>query len=149
MSKVLQSASETFRKDSLLLSKAKVLFVSGADAAYGGMLADCVSSLRRVGYEGDIAIIDFGISRQNREVLARKGAQLHQLGMPEIYQQMITSGALVGPPGANVLLLKPYLPMLFPSYQTFVFVDADCWFQTGEAVNALIEYASHADIAAV
>ena len=62
---------------------------------------------------------------------------------------MITSGALVGPPGANTLLLKPYLPMLFPSYQTFVFVDADCWFQTGEAVNALIEYASHADIAAV
>ncbi|MGC6454639.1 MAG: hypothetical protein ACON31_12115 [Candidatus Puniceispirillaceae bacterium] len=127
----------------------KVLIVSGADEKFGDMQVDCVSSLRQVGYDGDIAILDFGLSAQHRDQLGRHAAQVRKVDMPDIYQQMIDAGTLVGPPGANVLLLKPYLPTLFPDHDIFVFVDADCWFQTGEAVTGLIDCACQADLAAV
>ena len=125
------------------------LIVSGADALFGDLMTDCVKSLRAVGYEGAIAILDFGLTKTQCTSLQSHGATIHQLAVPEIYQTLIDSGFLKGPAGANVLLMKPYLPEILPGYETYLFIDADCWFQTAEAITALRDAAQQAPFAAI
>lgn len=125
------------------------LIVSGADALFGDLMVDCVASLRAVGYAGPIAILDFGLTDTQCALLQSHDATIHKIPVPEIYQKLIDSGFLKGPAGANVLLMKPYLPEIFPGYETYLFIDADCWFQTAEAIEALCDTAQHTSFAAI
>lgn len=128
---------------------AKTALISGADALFGDLMTDCVSSVHRIGYEGDIVILDFGLSDEQKKTLATYQADVRQVPVPARYQEMIDRGFLVGPAGANVLLMKPYLPDILPHYDRFVFVDADCWFQTEEALSALMGFCDETDFVAV
>lgn len=127
----------------------KVLVVTGGDDYFGALMLDCVASLRAVGYKGDVAVLDFGVAAERLAAMQEKGAIIRAGKVPEPYLSMQQDGTLVGAAGAGVLLLKPYLPELFPGYDRYVFIDADCWFQTATALDALIDHADAGDLAAV
>jgi len=108
----------------------KVVLVSGGDSLFGDLLVDCISSIRALQYEGDVAVVDFGLDENQINQLRKLDCSVHQVDIPNPYKDMIARGFLKGPLGANVLLLKPHLPSIFPEYERIIFVDADCWFQT-------------------
>ena len=125
------------------------ILVTGADALFGDLLLDCVKSARAVGYDGDIAALDFGLNDAQIAGLKQLNAQVLTPELPERYQRLIEDQILKGPRGANVLLMKPYLPEILPDYDQYLFVDADCWFQTNDALDALTHLAGETDFVAV
>ena len=125
------------------------ILVTGADALFGELLIDCVRSARAVGYEGAIAVLDFGLSDTQKTALMPYDVRVLAPEIPEAYQILIDKKILKGPRGANVLLMKPYLPEILPDYDHYLFVDADCWFQTNVALEALHRLAGTSDFVAV
>ncbi|MGC6517827.1 MAG: hypothetical protein ACON49_07355 [Candidatus Puniceispirillaceae bacterium] len=147
----MKESSQTFASfnmpDKAILDK--TVLVSGADALFGDLMTDCLRSLRTLGYDGAVVILDFGLTKAQLALLTSLQAQVRQVHVPDRYQELIDAGKLAGPKGANVLLMKPYLPEILPDYDRFVFVDADCWFQTLDALCGLITFCVESDFVAV
>ena len=119
--------------------------VTGSDEAFGHLLIDCVTSLRHAGYQGDMAVLDYGLSEAQKQALRPLDVICQPGTMPASLQDI----TFAGEKGAWVLLAKPFLPELFPGYETYVFVDADVWAQDDRAVTALIAQAEDADLVAI
>lgn len=124
----------------------KTLLVTGGDKVFDDLLEDCVQSVRDVGYGGDLAVLDFGFSpallkrlQNDYGVIVKKG----------ILPDEVAAEAINVPVGAGVLLLKPYLPQLFPGYERFIFIDADVYCQDRIALDALAREAESTDFVAV
>lgn len=121
------------------------IMVTGGDEYFGAMTVDCVMSARAQGYDGRIAVLDFGYAEATRDQIIAAGGEVHQITLPEPFGSISFSGAS----GAKVLMAKPYLPDLFPGYDRYIFIDADCWFQTREGLDGLLAYSASADLCAV
>lgn len=123
----------------------KTILVTGGDKVFDDLLEDCVRSVRDVGYDGDIAILDFGFSP---EMLARI-KDFDVIVKKSKLPAEVAEHAIKVPVGAGVLLLKPYLPQLFPGYDHYIFIDADVYCQDRVALDALDREAAQADFVAV
>lgn len=124
----------------------RTLLVTGGDKVFDDLLDDCVRSVRDVGYDGDLAVLDFGFSPELLERLRQDcDAIIRQSTLPP----EVAEHAIKVPAGAGVLLLKPYVPQLFPGYDVYIFIDADVWCQDRVALDALAREAMSADFVAV
>ncbi|MGC6485566.1 MAG: hypothetical protein ACON4P_07840 [Candidatus Puniceispirillales bacterium] len=121
------------------------IIVTGGDEYFGAMTVDCVMSARAQGYDGRIAVLDFGYADETREQIIAAGGEMHRISLPPPFDAI----DFRGPSGALVLMAKPYLPDLFPGHDLYVFVDADCWFQTRTGLDALLDHGDEADLCAV
>jgi hypothetical protein len=122
----------------------RVVLVSGADANYFALLSDLIRSIReRIPRdEIDLAVLDAGLTGQQREVLA---GQVESLAEPawDVRPQ--------GKAPAYVRLLesRPFLPRYFPRYDLYVWIDADAWLQDPEAIELLVRAAGTGALAIV
>jgi len=123
----------------------KTILVTGGDKLFDKLLKDCIKSIRDVGYKGDVAILDFGFSPDILDELSKFKVIIKQASLPP----EISKIAVNIPKGAGVLLLKPYLPEIFPNYDRYIFFDADVYCQDIVGINALEREAKHADIVAI
>lgn len=114
-----------------VLGSIKRALVSGADAKYFGYLTDMIDSVKRVApdFAVDICVFDLGLTSLQQKDLSRRGIQWKQpLKMLDIDQR----GSA---PGFVASMAKLTMPEQFPGYDTYMWVDADIWFQSSVGVS--------------
>jgi len=105
---------------------AKLILVSGSDAAYFPLLKDwltCIRSFRELAH-CDIGILNIGLTADQVEWLRGQGAQVvvpdWEFNFPDRDRM---------PPVLRVMAAKPVLPKYFPRHEIIVWLDADIWIQ--------------------
>jgi hypothetical protein len=105
---------------------AKLILVSGSDAAYFPLLKDwltCIKSLPELAHY-DIGILNIGLTAEQVEWLRGQGAQVvvpdWEFNFPDRDRM---------PPVLRAMAAKPVLPKYFPGHEIIVWLDADIWIQ--------------------
>ena len=118
------------------------LIVTAADQAYADLLRGLISSLRRQATVHRIAVIDLGLTETTKEWLRTQSVD-------------VVHGRWLFPfPGQDsvprylmAMTARPYLPSLFESAKTIVWIDSDAWVQDGRTIDMLLAGAAESDMA--
>jgi hypothetical protein len=117
---------------------AKTLVVTGCDENHHELAIDLIASLEDRGFRGSqLAFIDLGAADPPEQLSRHFDLQMKQTPGPAKFSGITCC----------FLALKSRLPSLFPGFDTYIWLDADCWIQNTSAISDLIEAAQHADIA--
>lgn len=122
----------------------KTVFVSGCDSNYFPMLLEWLHSVRRFeqSKEIDICILDAGLTADQIERLKPHVASIVNPDWPvELPAHKIKGEYLKG------CVCRPFLPQIFPGYDTYVWMDADTWVQDWSAIELFLEGAKRNKIA--
>jgi hypothetical protein len=122
----------------------RTLVVSAADEAFAFLLKGLVLSLRECGVAHDIAVLDLGLAEESRAWLAEYDVRALQASWMFTFPESATT-----PPHLMAIANRPFLPLLFPGYDVYVWLDADTYLQNDEAVRLLIQQAKRVDLAIV
>jgi hypothetical protein len=121
-----------------------VLVVTAADEPYADLLRGLISSLRRWSAVADIAVIDVGLGTATKEWLRTQTVAIVEGGWLFPFPGQDTA-----PRHLMSMTSRPFLPQLFETANTILWVDADAWVQDGRAIDMMLAGASEADIAIV
>ena len=123
----------------------KTIAITGGDAAYFHLLRECVASLRATpeGRAMALGILDCGLTEEQRGWLATQGAIFV---MPDWDFDFPARAKLKD--GYKALTARPFLPRYFPGFDLYLWIDADCWVQQGDAL-ALFQRAARTGALAV
>lgn len=127
--------------------KPKVLLVTGAEATYFPLMLELIQSIRKhpAGRETPIGIIDAGMTEEQIKILQHKNCLVRHFEPSSFrIQKAVKSRRALA-----VNLGKLWLDKIFPDYDLFVFLDADTWIQSWEAMDQLIGAASEGSLAIV
>src|SRR5262245_15461062 len=114
------------------------IIISAAAAKFYPLLRDLISSIRD---RSDIAIgiLDVGL----------EPTQVTELG--KVAQHIVRPGwdfpVAGAPPHMRAMTARPVLPNHFPTYDTYMWMDADTWVQCWSAVEAYFDKAASHDLA--
>ncbi|MCC7275054.1 MAG: hypothetical protein IT561_20470 [Alphaproteobacteria bacterium] len=126
----------------------RVAIVTAADTGYAATAIGLVRSLRDAeaalgGARLRVHVLDLGLGPDDRRALADI-ARLVEVAPPL---------PLVGPPERRAFVLsrmvKAFLPMLVPGFLAYIWLDADTWVQTADALTHLMQAMRRVDCAAV
>jgi hypothetical protein len=121
-------------------------FVSSADARYYPLLMELIHSIRHHYPHTPIGIIDAGLSA---EQLAKLSNMPHiQISNPD-WPCPIPAKKIAGKTFLKACVSRPFIPILFPNFESYVWLDADTWLQTPEAVDLLLQGAKKRGLAIV
>lgn len=124
-------------------TSATTVLVTGADAGYFPLLRDALDSVRRFPQAArlDVGVLDFGFDDQQRDWLDSLGVRVVvpevRLDVPKELHRQRDLGYLT----------RPYLDHYFPGYDRYLWLDADTWVQTWEAIEQLVAGADSAGLA--
>ena len=121
----------------------KTLVVTAADEAYSALLLDLLHSLRAAP-NCRVACLDLGLSEATRTLIA---PLVHQVLRPE--WPFRAHPVFDARPTYLARAVRPFLSRYFPGYETYIWLDADCWLQDPNALATLTFAASAGSIAAV
>ena len=123
----------------------KTIAITGGDAAYFDLLRECVGSLRATpeGQAMALGILDCGLTEEQRGWLATQGAIFVT---PDWDFDFPARAKLKD--GYKALTARPFLPRYFPGFDLYLWIDADCWVQQGDAL-ALFQRAARTGALAV
>ncbi|HEY2870621.1 MAG TPA: hypothetical protein VGJ56_01815 [Reyranella sp.] len=123
----------------------KTIAITGGDAAYFDLLRECVGSLRATpeGRAMALGILDCGLTGEQRAWLAGQGA----LFVTPDWDFDFPARAKLKD-GYKALTARPFLPRYFPGFDLYLWIDADCWVQQGDAL-ALFQRAARTGALAV
>jgi hypothetical protein len=121
-----------------------VLVVTAADEAYADLLRGLISSLRQRTSVSDVSVIDVGLGEATKDWLRTRSV-------------CIVEGRWMFPfPGQDSaprylisMASRPFLPQLFETAKTILWIDSDAWVQDGRTIDMLLAGAAAADIAIV
>jgi hypothetical protein len=119
----------------------EIAIVTGADAAYAGMLEECLRSIRdKPGSRGmTLCLLDVGLGK-HRDRLAALADRVVEPGWD------IDFPAKAQTPGYfRAMFARPFLPRHFPGHRLYLWIDADAWVQDWRAVELFIEGARQSD----
>lgn len=104
----------------------KRVLVTGANAAYFGLLDDWLSSIQSfpelAGF--DIVVLDLGLDAGQSEALARRGARTMQIGWDVDFP-----GRESQPSHYKAMTSRPFLPNHLPDHDVIMWLDSDLWVQ--------------------
>ncbi|WP_374450246.1 hypothetical protein [Stella sp.] len=125
------------------------LVVSGADAPYFGLLRGLFLSLRRLRLleRAHFGVLDGGLAQDQRAWLARRGAIVVPAEWG--FDFRLADHLARQQRSLKILVSRPRLPALFPGYDTILWLDADLWVQTPDAVELHFRVAERGRLAAV
>lgn len=109
--------------------------LTGANAKFYPFLLDTVRSVRRVATRDDlrICLFDFGLTDAQKSELAPLIDEIKDPGWDIDY------GFKSDPPSyKKYVTASPFAAEHFPGHETYVWIDADAWVQTAEALDLLI-----------
>ena len=116
----------------------KTIAITGGDANYFDLLRDCVGSLRATeeGRAMALGILDCGLTEQQRAWFAGHGAIFV---VPDWDFDFPARAGLKD--GYKALTARPFLPRYFPGFDLYLWIDADCWVQQGDAIALFLRAA--------
>lgn len=116
----------------------KKIIISGADDVFFDLLFDLINSLHQFNKKlsDSIGILDFGLSKANLDKLSA----LVDYVVKPTPESMINTGLTINPYLA-ARFARPFLPKYFPSYDAYLWLDADTWVQHPFAIDLLFNAA--------
>jgi len=117
-----------------------ILVITGCDETHYDLAADCVASFHEC-YPGacDFAFANFS---HHTPPPAIAGHVTHLLNLPPPPEFAKVDGYFTA-----YSRMKARLPLLFPGYKIYIWVDADCWFQGAQSLPRIIIQAEQTNIA--
>jgi lipopolysaccharide biosynthesis glycosyltransferase len=120
----------------------KTIVITASDEQYVTLARDLFASLRALRFQGefDIGMLDVGLAATSREEFVRNNIKVEtaqsDIDFParELWEKE--------KPGFRTLTARPFLRRYFPGYDVYIWIDADVWVQTPEAIDTLIACAS-------
>lgn len=112
-----------------------VVIVTAAGDSFFEWALSLLSSLRdlRIFPRIPFAIVDVGLTRQQRQSLTQAGVMIVAPRLPDWWHEEIRDN-----PGAASLLTRPYYPDMFVNARIILHVDADIWMLTPHAVESAV-----------
>src|SRR5258706_6860802 len=126
------------------LSTRRIVILSAANAGYFDLLQGLVLSLRQAGVDLPIAILDIGLTAEQRDWIADHGGVTAEAGWDIPPKR---PGSV--PDWYRVLWDRPFLPRYFPGYDIYLWLDADIWVQGSAALEIFIRAAADGKLAIV
>jgi hypothetical protein len=126
------------RESAMQQPSGKTLIVTGCDENHHELALDLITSLRDLGVQGaKIAFVDMGTQDPPQNLLKMFDLHAKQTPGTERYKGYKCA----------FLAIKARLPSIFPGFETYIWLDADCWVQNADAVGELVDAAQRADVA--
>jgi len=120
--------------------------ITASDKEYFSLLQDLVLSFNQniSSSEIDFCVLDLGLAPSQLEWLS---GRVHEVRTAE---WDFDFGFLGSTPGRlKGFTVKPFLPRYFPGYRHYIWIDADAWIQSAEAIDLLIAGASTGTMAVI
>ncbi len=123
----------------------RFIVVTAADETYSPLLQDWLRALRRVqpSVTFNIGILDLGLSEASKAQLAASNVILKSPKIDIDYPGREAWEAQA--PFYRAMTARPYLRDYFPGYDAYMWMDADTWTQTSEALDTMLPFASADD----
>jgi hypothetical protein len=127
-----------------MTGKPKAIIISGADAGYFSLAQDLFNSiaLHKFAVNFDLGMLDVGLSSDQlpwfaeRNITVAKAGQDIDFPARDVWEASFPYRAMTA---------RPNLRRYFPGYDIYLWLDADIWVQTPDAINALIPAAAKSD----
>lgn len=116
----------------------RILFITGSDSNQFDLAFACIESLAKNAacYDYQIAFLDLGCTAENLEQLEGMKIKVHpakwEFGLQNHNPKV---ECRKGP------ISKPFLRDYFPGFDIYIWLDADTWVQTPEAIDLLVKAA--------
>lgn len=125
--------------------KNKNTFISGCDANYFPLLCEWLKSVRRFPQSQtmDICILDAGLSPDQVAYLKPLVANIVRPDWPVA----IPASKIGGREYLKACVCRPFIPSLFPGYETYMWMDADTWVQDWASIDLFLQGAARKKIA--
>lgn len=125
----------------------KVALITGSDSKYFDLLWSLVRSIRHfdVAHKYDIVALDAGLDEQQKKMLRDVEVKVSEVGWGFPFITEENSAKL--PQHLKCLVVRPFLPEVVPGYDYYMWLDADTWLQSDQAISAYISAAGSTDIA--
>tara|TARA_B110000008_G_scaffold273834_1_gene308712 strand:- start:1056 stop:1955 length:900 start_codon:yes stop_codon:yes gene_type:complete len=111
----------------------KNVIISLADSNYFELLNELVDSIKRF-KESDntaICILDGGLTDEQKKILASKVDEIKSSD----WNIKISQFKTMGKKWLKSLITRAFLPEYFPNYEKYLWIDADAWVNSWEAVE--------------
>ena len=111
----------------------KNVIISLADSNYFELLNELVDSIRRFNQSEDtaICILDGGLTDEQKKILTPKVEEIKSSDWDIKISQFRT----MGKKWLKSLITRAFLPEYFPNYKKYLWIDADAWVNSWEAVE--------------
>lgn len=125
------------------MSSPKTIIISASDDKYHVVANDLFASIKAQHFDHpfDLGMLDVGLSDPVRQHFVAQGvrveAALSDIEFPNRAQWDAAR------PAARTLTARPFLRRYFPGYDVYIWLDADVWVQTPEAINTIIASAAN------
>ena len=115
----------------------KNVIVSLADANYFELLNELVDSIKRFdeSKEFDICILDAGLEASQIEILEKKVNKIKKAK----WDIEVPSFKIKGREWLKSQVSRAFLPNYFPDYKKYLWIDADAWVNSWEAIELYIK----------
>ena len=125
------------------------IMVTAADADFFPMLQGLLHSFGRQVSRGSFAIsvIDLGLTKEQIAALDREGVTVWPIDRTVLASlaPSLDLAAMTAPQLS--LLCRAYLPQIFPHYDVYLWLDADMWVQTPDAIALYLRGAAKGALA--
>lgn len=124
----------------------KHIVVTAADEAYEGLLFDLIASLlpHVDGLNMAIGCLDIGLSATARDRLSKLPVAVVTPKWPFGPNALFDSD-----PKYLSRATRPFLPDLFPGYETCIWMDADCWVQQPAGLQWLLVASAYSQLVVI
>ncbi len=121
--------------------------VSAADARYYPLLCELIASIKAVpqGRTADVCLINAGMTAEQTTSLTQQGCVVRDADWPAA----LDSARVQGREFLKGCVCRPFIPQIFPGYETYIWLDGDTWVQDGAALDLLIAGAGRRGFAVV
>ncbi|MGE3623428.1 MAG: glycosyltransferase [Bdellovibrionales bacterium] len=122
---------------------ARFIIASAVNEYYLPLFAELLQSLLdcKASFAFDIGLLDVGLSESNRRQMATYGVTVRSPGVDVEYPGREEWEKTA--PYFRAMTSRPSLPKYFPGYDAYMWMDADTWVQTPEAIEAMLPLAAN------
>jgi lipopolysaccharide biosynthesis glycosyltransferase len=116
----------------------KTIVISACDQMYVYLANDLFASLRNVKFKNafDVGLLDVGLDDNNRRYFESLGVRVIKAEADIDYPSREHWESKR--PGIRTLTARPFLRRYFPGYDLYIWLDADVWVQTPDAIDTII-----------
>jgi len=126
----------------------KTALITSADNRYYPLLCELLASIRRHPQSASltaIGVIDAGLTLDQRAALTKDGCAV----VDGIWPIPLSKRRLAGRDFLKACVSRPFIPDLFPGFDTYIWLDADTWVQDWAAIDLLQAGAAKSGLAVV
>ena len=115
----------------------KTIIISATDDLYASLANDLYLSIKSRSYKNpfDLGLLDVGLSANSAAYFAGMGIRVEKAESDIDYPARDYWEAKR--PGLRTLTARPFLRRYFPGYDVYIWIDADAWVQTPEAIDVM------------